>query len=615
MNDLPDDLTRFLAEVAPFEDHPDAVEPAARAIEIQYLRQGSTVAPATGETHPDEPWSLYIVRSGAVELRDVDGRVLERRGEGELFGHPIRFGQQPVPYSVGALEDCLLWHLPAVAVRALADRVPEFDAFLSDAPGARLRRVEDRRARRARLADLGLRRPVSIGPDASIAEAAGRMAEHQVSCLPVVVDDRVVGILTDRDLRGRVVAVRLDPDMPVEQVMTPEPACVDHELRIEAALVEMVRRGIHHMPVMADGRLAGVVSAGDLMRTQSPHPLRLVRDLARADDADAVARSARSGPALLAGLVEAGTDVTQLGRMAGLITDATTRRLIELAEAELGPPPVPYAWLAFGSQARLEQGLISDQDNGLLIDDTLDRADNRAGDAWFQALAERVCNGLDAAGYVFCPGGVMAKGRWRMTRTRWQETFSGWMAEPDPKSVMHCSIFFDLRAVHGDMALAESLRRNVLEQAKSSEIFRRFLAAGSLTHRPPIGVFRQFVQETGGDASKGLNLKKRGVIPIVDLARVHALEGALPEVHTEERLRAAAEADVVTERDADDLVHALRFIADIRLRHQVQRLRAGETPDHLVDPASLSGLHRRYLRSAFGIVREAQQALAQRYVL
>jgi CBS domain-containing protein len=163
--------------------------------------------------------------------------------------------------------------------------------------------------------------------------------------------------------------------------------------------------------------------------------------------------------------------------------------------------------------------------------------------------------------------------------------------------------------------LAESLRSEVLDQAKSSEIFRRFLAAGSLTHRPPIGVFRQFVQETGGDESKGLNLKKRGVIPIVDLARVHALEGALPAVHTEERLRAAAEADVMTERDADDLIHALRFIADIRLRHQVQRLRAGETPDHLVDPASMSSLHRRYLRSAFGIVRDAQQALAQRYVL
>jgi CBS domain-containing protein len=189
------------------------------------------------------------------------------------------------------------------------------------------------------------------------------------------------------------------------------------------------------------------------------------------------------------------------------------------------------------------------------------------------------------------------------------------MAEPDPKSVMHCSIFFDARAVHGDATLAESLRGEVLAQAKSSEIFRRFLAAGSLSHRPPIGVFRQFVQETGGDESKGLNLKKRGVIPIVDLARVHALEGALSEVHTEERLRAAAEAQVMTERDADDLIHALRFIAGIRLRHQVQRLRSGDRPDHLVDPSSMSGLHRRYLRSAFGIVRDAQQALAQRYVL
>jgi CBS domain-containing protein len=353
MNDLPDDLTRFLADVAPFDDHPDAVEPAARALVIRYLREGETAAPEHGDCFPEDPWSLYIVRSGAVELCDADGQVLERRSEGELFGHPIRFGQKSIAYTVRAGEDCLLWHLPAGAVRNLADRVPEFNAFLSAAPGARLRRVDALRSRQERLADLGLRTPVSIGPGASIADAAERMADHQVSCLPVVVDERIVGILTDRDLRNRVVARRVDPDLPVEQVMTADPACVDEDLRIEAALVEMVRRGIHHMPVLAEGRLAGVISAGDLMRTQSPHPLRLVRDLARAATVDDVASIARSGPALLAGLVEAGTDVSQLGRMAGLITDATTRRLIELAEAELGDTAgeLRLAGLRFPGQA------------------------------------------------------------------------------------------------------------------------------------------------------------------------------------------------------------------------------------------------------------------------
>ena len=171
------------------------------------------------------------------------------------------------------------------------------------------------------------------------------------------------------------------------------------------------------------------------------------------------------------------------------------------------------------------------------------------------------------------------------------------------------------RAVAGEASLAERLHREVLDQASQAEIFRRFLAAESMGHRPPIGVFRQFVQEEGGEQSKGLNLKKRGVIPIVDLARVRALESALGVIHTEERLQAAADAGVINAGDADDLIHAFRFIGDMRLRHQARQLEVDEKPDHLVDPDELSGLHRRYLRSAFGIVTSAQKALAQRYML
>jgi CBS domain-containing protein len=374
----------------------------------------------------------------------------------------------------------------------------------------------------------------------------------------------------------------------------------------------MMRLGIHHLPVLGpDGALAAVVSSGDLMRVQSPHPLRLVRDIQRAGSPGDVARLARQGPGMLAGLAQSGAGMSEVGRIAGRITDACTRRLLALTVDALGEAPMDWTWLAFGSQARLEQGLISDQDNGLLL------AEEPDADAaeYFRRLAEAVCDGLNECGYVFCPGGVMAKGEWRLSYAAWRARFDDWMREPAPKSVMQSSIFFDLRAVAGNGELAGKLHREVLDQARDAEIFRRFLAAESIGHRPPIGLFRQFVQERGGEQSKGLNLKKRGVIPIVDLARVRALEGGLDVIHTEERLQAAAEAEQISAGDADDLIHAFRFIGDIRLRHQARQLEAGRQPDHLVDPDELSGLHRRYLRSAFGIVSAAQGALSQRYML
>lgn len=603
------DITRFLHTVAPFSElAPDAVEAVAARLRIRYHPQGDSL----GEFDPPGRNGLFILRKGAVELLDRSGDTLEQRGEGDLFGHSIAFGGDISGYCVRAVEDCLVWHLAPDDVTSFLQRQPRLASFFEGGPGARLREESLTHLRHETLGDLRLKPPIMARPGTPISECARTMAEHHVSCLPIMEDGRLIGIITDRDLRNRVLAPGLDPDNPVREIMTRNPATVSLTGRIEAALVEMMRLGIHHLPVTGEnGALAAVVSSGDLMRVKSPHPLRLVRDIQRARDALAVAELARQGPRMLAGLANAGAGASEVGRIAGRITDACTRRLLELAEQELGAPPLEYAWLAFGSQARLEQGLISDQDNGLLLADSPDET----AAEYFATLATRVCDGLDACGYVFCPGGVMAKGEWRMSFREWRRRFDGWIREPAPKSVMQSSIFFDMRAVAGSRELAERLHREVLKQACDSEIFRRFLAAESLGHKPPVGLFRQFVQEQGGKQSRGLNLKKRGVIPIVDLARVRALEGALEVIHTEERIEAAADGGLITSRDADDLIHALKFIADIRLKHQARQLEAGRTPDHLVDPEELSGLHRRYLRSAFGIVSAAQKALALRYLL
>jgi CBS domain-containing protein len=462
------------------------------------------------------------------------------------------------------------------------------------------------------LSDLRLRPAVSVGPSVSIAECAELMAREQVSCLPVMGEAGLVGILTDRDLRTRVLARHIDPGRPIDEVMTRDPLSVAGDARIEDALVEMMRLGIHHLPVLAeDGRLVGVVSGGDLLRLQVPHPLRLVRDIQRAVDLRELVTLARQGPGVLAALTDQDSSVTAVGRIGSLITDACTRRLIALAQAELGAAPLAWAWLAFGSQARMEQGLISDQDNGLLLAE----APGEAAAAYFRQLAEFVCDGLDACGYAHCGGGVMAKGRWRMPIEAWRRTFEGWICEPTPESVLNSSIFFDMRGVAGDLSLAQRLHGEVLERARGSRIFLRFLAAEALRHTPPLGLFRRFVQERDGGQGHGMNLKKRGVLPIVDLARVRALEGGLADVHTETRFKTAARAGVMSDQDAEDLTHAYRFIGTVRLRHQVRMFERGKAPDHRVPPEELSGLHRRYLRSAFRTVRSAQRALALRYSL
>lgn len=599
------DSRRFLSQVAPFSElSAELLENLAGRFEpVQFEEQARI-----GEFQQPGEHDLHVIVSGAVSLIDKDGKTLEQRGEGELFGHAICFGSGPRDYAVVASEALAVLRLPYAELQSLCRASPIINRFFSASPGARLREAEQ--STPTTLAELALRPPLTSDSRRSIADGARLMAQHLVSCLPIVDEGELVGILTDRDLRNRVLGAGYDPARPIADVMTANPVTSTPPDRLEDALLLMMQYNIHHLPIVDETRkLIGIVSSGDLLRLQSPHPLRLVRDIQRADSRARVAELARLGPGLLARMSRQGNRVTEVGRVAGMMTDACTRRLLKLFEDELGPAPMAWTWLAFGSQARLEQGLISDQDNGLLLAE----APNREAADYFKRMADFVCDGLNDAGYVYCPGGVMAKGDWRLSYRDWRKTFAGWILEPAPKSVMQSSIFFDLRGVAGDLDMAARLHAEVLAQARDSKIFRRFLAAESMGHRPPIGLFRQFVQEHEGEKTHGLNLKKRGVIPIVDLARVRALEGAIPVVHTEERLRAAAAQGIMNERDADDLIHALRFIGNVRLRHQVDLYERGEKPNHLVDPDTLSGLHRRYLRSAFGIVQTAQEALANRY--
>ena len=601
------DRAARLARVAPFSELPEAALSALDStLEVHGLSEDETLGPFL----PSAGDGLYLIETGEIALVDASGNILEKRRAGELLGHAVTIdGERPV-YRARALVDSSLLHLPQGALSEIIRQHPAVGRYLEATPGERLRSIDSRQSER--LSQLTLRPPITVTPDDSIRSAAESMARHKVSSLPIVRGDELIGMVTDRDLRSRVVAAGIDSSQPISSVMTPDPVTASLDGRIDDALVQMMKLGVHHLPVLdRNQRLCTVVSAGDLMRIQSPHPLRLVRDIQRAEGTDDIARLVHQSPALLAALVHHGSEVSEVGRMASMITDACTRQLIEGALDALGDAPMGWCWTAFGSQARMEQGLISDQDNGLI----LERRPNDDEAEYFKAFANRVCDALDACGYVYCPGGVMAKGEWRMGWDDWRRTFKAWMVEPAPKAVMQSSIFFDMRPVAGDLNLAHTLHAEVLKQASESTLFRRFLAAESMGNRPALGLFGQFAREDSDNGARRINLKKRGVIPIVDLARVRALEGAIGLVHTEERIRAAAETGGMNSSDADDLIHALRFIGNVRLRHQVALFDAGQKPNHLIDPDELSGLHRRYLRSAFGIVKTAQRALEQRYTL
>ncbi len=453
------------------------------------------------------------------------------------------------------------------------------------------------------------RAPVSLPPEASVTDAARLMREKHISSLAITRDDVLLGLITTRDLAERVLAEGLPGDTPLERVMTRDPLTLSPDALGSDILHTMLERRIGHLPVVQDGKLKGIVTQTDLTRFQAVSSAQLVRDVATADSADEMAIVTARIPRLLMQLVAANSAHEVVTRLITDIADTVTRRLLKLAEAEFGAPPVPYLWLACGSQGRQEQTGVSDQDNCLIIDNAATPDDR----TYFKSLAKFVSDGLNTAGYVYCPGDMMATAdRWCQPKAVWQRYFRGWIDTPSPEAQMLASVMFDLRPIGGQASLFRDLQEETLAAASRNSIFVAHMISNSLKHQPPLGLLRGFATIRSGEHKNHIDMKHNGVVPVTDLARIYALTGKLTEVNTRARIEAGEAAGVVSVSGARDLIEAYDLIARLRLENQASLVKAGRKPDNFLAPSDLSDFERSHLRDAFVVVRTMQSALGQR---
>jgi CBS domain-containing protein len=396
---------------------------------------------------------LRILRSGAVDLRDADNTLLDRLGEGESF-HIGGLNAERGGVCAMVIEDALIYFLPDAAYQALRQAHRDIDRYFSSQRSRRLRRAA-RYQPAANTLLQNLRNYMStdlltVQDSDTLQAVADIMTRRRMSSALVLRDEQLAGIVTDRDLRARAVAAAIPADTPVREIMTLNPQTVDGGCSLFDATLLMTRCGYHHLPVVEDGKLAGMITTSDLILARQDDPVYLVQHISRQEDANGIKALLDGMPRLVVQWNQAGMLAHQVSRVLTAISDAVTVRLIQLAEAELGPAPAIWCWLGFGSQARAEQLFGADQDNGMILAN-----DARPEDAgWFAQLAQRVCDGLQLCGYPYCRGGIMATtDSWRQPLATWQDTVRGWTNTPSAAAVMRVSIFFDLRAVYGDERL------------------------------------------------------------------------------------------------------------------------------------------------------------------
>lgn len=598
------EVSKFLARTTPF-DQLDSAQLAELALQLSvyYCQAGENVEIAHER--------LLIIRTGIFALYSDQQQLLTKLEEGDFYGYQLLLTGLADNDQLVCEEDGLLFWLPADAFHQLRYQYKNIDIFFQRLFGRRLHQYKEQQSSRftLKVSDIVQARKVSISGEHSVQQAAQLMTEKRVSSLLVEQDERLTGILTDRDLRTRVLAANLPATTPVQQVMTPKPHTIDKHAYLFEAVQLMSRFNIHHLPVLEQGLSFSMITATDIIRSQQDHPVYLIGEIHRQASIDGLEQCALQINNLALVMGKQQVPAHEAGHIITTITDALTQRLIQLAQQELGPAPCVFSWLCFGSQARMDQSINADQDNALLLEK---EPSGIVGD-YFAKLADFVCQGLARCGIKLCPGNIMASNpELRMSLKGWSGKFAKWISSPSPDAILKASIFFDMRVVEGSKGLFNALQQDILARTNHA-LFLMQLTQTSLQRTAPLSFLRNFILEHDGKQKKGLDLKKRGISLITDIVRVYALANGITEVNTRQRLQHLAAIGVIDSKESQNLSDAFDVLAQLRWDKHLHDIAQGHDASNLLDPAVLSGLQRHQLKDSFAVINNAQSSVKHRF--
>jgi CBS domain-containing protein len=471
--------------------------------------------------------------------------------------------------------------------------------------------IEEAAGGPASLAHLALRDTATCGPQTPVRAALAIMRDRTIGSIVVVdVERKPIGILTLRDVLDRVALEPACLDAAMAAVMTPQPVRQHVADGSYHAALLMVRHGVRHVVlVQGDGTVAGIVSERDLFGMQTTGVRHLSSAIRNASDLPAVEAYGREIGELARRLVIQGAAVGPLTAFISSLIDLLTERIVTMEFEQADIDLAGACWIVLGSEGRSEQTLATDQDNGIVFA----AGSATAADAMRARLvpiAQRVNQALDRAGYRLCPGNIMAGNpQWCLSLDEWRMRFAGWIGSGGPQSLLHGSIFFDLRPLTGAIGLAQDLRRWLLGEAPKNLRFLHQMAANALANRPALGFLHRFATGTDGT----IDLKRNAAAPFVEAARILSLAGGIDEVRTGTRLAGAAHSLGIPQNEAQAWIAAFDHVQGYRLRRQVQCLEVGKPPDNRLAPRSLHDFDRQVLRSAFEQARSLQRRLALDY--
>lgn len=623
----PEVVRRFLQKTIPFNElDNEMLGKIARNIIIDFYPKG-TMLFKQDETEVEY---LYLIQKGGMKiyLEDEEGNITLKdfRGEGSYIGALPIIQETRANLNVETVEDTFCLLLPKKVFLELVQTNSRFTQYFLKSFSEKFIRTAYRELRHSnmvprtegtlflfstRVRDIIKREPEFISADSPVQEAARCMVDLHIGSLLVrnTADD-ITGIVTDKDLRAKIVAEGMSLSTPVSKIMASPVISITGDAVCFDALLAMIKGQIHHLAVEKDNKITGIITAHDIMVLQGNSPLYLFREIVAQRNIEGLYPLSQKVPLVVRNLIEEGAKANNITRMITILNDHILDRLLTLLQEEMGPPPVPFCWLLMGSEGRKEQTFRTDQDNAIVYMDPANDSLRDECDEYFTRFGTAAIRHLENCGYPLCPGEIMASNpRWRQPLQQWKDYFRQWITSPEPREILNASIFFDFRGGFGNTEMADILRRHINEISERQQIYLMHMARDYLSRRVPLSFFKNFIVEKNGEHKNKLDIKRKGLMPIINFGRIMALKHGINETNTLSRLQRLADHGYIsgelyaTARDAYELQMQIRFV------HQLRQLENEIQPDNYIDPGQLSDLEKQMLKNAFAVIERLHSVL------
>jgi CBS domain-containing protein len=639
MSDFPlPRIKDFLQSVVPFDTLEETeLQRVVGLMDLAYFPRGEVIIRAGEEPSKN----LYVIMNGSVRVTlprpSGEELLIDVRGEGDTFGALSLLQGELALFTVTAQEDLLAFTLPDEPFRTLVSDNPVFKRHFSFSLARNIdavRRASDRHTTQmtgteslgldavltgSRVHELMSKNLLTCLPFTPVKAAAIQMTQRKVGSIMVCEPGgRPVGILTDTDLRVRVLAAGAAPDVEVSQVMSPSVKSISPQAFAFEAMMEMARHGVHHLAVTEDQRLVGVISDHDLTMVIGSSPVGVIKEVSKVANLEGLAGLPRRMNRVMETLLRLGGSAEYMLDVLSEFNDRLNIRLIRLTLSDMehkgpGPAPARFSWLALGSAGRREQALDQGQDYAVVYTNVPEEQEPEVH-AWFNEFARRMGKGLSSCGFQGGPEAVMNDDLvCCRSEAAWEESFLAWIGGGQPPALAMATKYFDLRAVYAETDFVESLWHKIFEAVESEEGFLGRLALAGEQRRPPVGFLREFAVESDGSYADRLNLEEVALEPVVRAARIMALDQKLPQTNTLERLGGVTRLGLIKNRMAEDLYEAFSFITLLRIARRLDSAHNGGDEGAFLDPASLNKVQRKMLKESFQVVNKLQEFINQRY--